>query len=610
MRNPPPAHKLAKNKCTSYPQLFCFVDTESFVSSLTPTLKIHRFRLGVAIFARFRKDSSPAHLEILHFTDRKAFWDKVNSFLRGKNTLHIVAHNIHYDMVQLKWRENLSELGFECEFVFQEALTFISKWKKDERRIMLINNTNWFPGKLSLWGDNLKIEKLPMPKPEESDEKWFVYCERDAQILYELQKWLCEFIVSNNLGNWKYTLASLSFNAYRHRFMLHPIYISHNDEEVKIARESYHGGRVECLFAGKAPEQVYYKLDVNSMYPYVMSKNLFPVNAEGMIDKINIRELKTLLKHYGAIANVTLNCSQPYFPYKIEKKTCYPIGEFTAILSTPELKLCLANGWLKEVHSLVFYRMREIFTEFVDYFYSERMKHKEQNDPLRALMFKLYMNSLYGKFGQAGFYDEIIGKAPPNSIEVSYGYDTDNDVRFILKQIGQNVIKSYKKGEGYNSFVSIASHVTAYARLFLYDLVLTAERKNTFYLDTDCLIVNQEGFDNLQHLLDEKRLGALKIEGRGNELIIEAPKQYFFNDEWTRKGIRKDAVEIAPNLYTQEQWPGLNTSLRQAEEYYFNVIVTKQLDNIIASGIIEPNGHVSPFVLQSKKKKKRGLWKF
>jgi hypothetical protein len=597
MRNKPSAHMLAKNKTIKYPQYFCFVDTETTQDKKDEKLE-HKLKLGVCKLVRFRKDYQTITINTIKFRDTAEFWKYAVAFITGKNTLHIIAHNAVFDMTILQHIEYLSSYGYECEFVFEEGVTFISKWKNKDKRIMILDNSNWFKGKLEKWGKQLGTEKLAMPDYAEDEEKWFIYCERDVQILVDLQKWYIRFIIDNDLGTWKYTIAGQAFNAYRHRFMEYPIYIPGQSPETEVARKSYHGGRTEVFRKGEFKGEQLYYLDINSMYPYVMLNNLYPTAVEGLADNPPIGSLYELGEKYSAIGLFSISIDLPYFPYIHNNHTIYPVGEFTTYLTTPEILVGLKHGWLRECLKLVVYRQRPIFTSYVKYFYNKKQQAVGQDNNLLATFYKLFLNSLYGKFGQRGYDDRVIGEAELYSVPTSYGFDAVTGDKYILRQVGKNVIKSSRGNEAYNAFTAIASHVTAFARIYLYELILRAGISNTFYCDTDSLIVNAMGYNNLIPLLHPTELGKLKVEKTSNNVEIVAPKHYRFGDTWTRKGIRNNAQEIRKNTYRQEIWPGFNKILQYGGNKYYNYFVEKTLKGEIYSGQLDNEGFVHPFEIK------------
>ena len=595
MRNKPKARRLPKNKMVRHPQYFMFVDTETLLEKKEDEKTIHHFRLGVSIHLRLRKDGREPKRKVLHFDNINVFWDACLSSLRGKNTLYLIAHNALFDMTILDWLTQLTKRGWECKFVFEQGVTFISKWQKDDQRIVILDNANWFKGKLSDWGNTLGLKKLNMPDFEEDDKTWYTYCQRDVEILEELQKWLIQFLTDNDLGNWKYTIAALSLSSYRHRFMTHPIYIPEQTRETHLARQAYRGGRTEVFQVGEFINGPYYKLDFNSMYPGVMAYNLYPSNVEGYKKKPSLGGVARNLENHLAVGMFRIRVDLPYYPYKLEGITIYPKGVFTTFLTTPEIKLALENDWLLECYEIAWYRPREIFTEFVEFFYNKRLEAKQKDDSLRSVLYKLFMNSLYGKFGQHRYEDKIIGKAPVGTWETSYLYNRVTGERGVVRQFGENIIRSTRKGEGYYAFPAICAHVTAYGRLLLYDTILLAGRENTLYTDTDSLIVNADGFRNLSDHISDTELGKLKIEGVSDYVQIKSPKHYTFGEEVKRKGVRKDSLQISERTWRMEVWPGLNRILQTGGTSYFNYSVDKTLNDRIRTGLVQNDGTIAPF---------------
>lgn len=590
-------HSISRNHTVKHPNNFIFFDTETRLRYISEKIIEHDLMLGVAIYVRKRYDIKNDTRIVYRFTDEDDFWEFVESKSYKATTLYLIAHNILFDLTVLKWITQLSKRGWLCSFVFEQGMTFIAKWKKDNKTIIMLDNANWFIGKLEKWGSILGLAKLEMPEYGDSKSKWFEYCERDVTICEQLQHWLINFLVENDLGTWKMTLASTSFNCYRHRFMKHPIYIPDSKRENELARQSYTGGRTECFKVGKFNDTTYYKLDINSMYPFVMKRHLYPNSAKYYATSISVSDLEKFIRNYGVIAKVTIKTNIPWYFLKGKERSIYPIGTFTTTLCTPEILMALRDKSIVEVHEVVFYSMRPLFSEFVDYFYEKRMEFRSKGDNLRSYMFKIFLNSLYGKFGQRGYKDSVIGKAAIGNFSIHYGFDVKSGNRYILRQVGENILRSEKSGEGYNSFVAIASHVTAYARIYLYALIRYAGRENVYYSDTDSLIVNSVGYERLRQFIDNEALGMLKCEGVCDSIEIVAPKHYRFGDSWTMKGVRKNAREVGQGIYEQEHWPRLNKLLQYGREVYYNYVVRKVLTPTIKSGIITSDGTIAPYKL-------------
>jgi len=588
-------HLLSKPKRHVIPESVIFVDTETTQQKMNNSKIEHHLMLGVAIYTRFRQDRNTRTKDIFKFKCNADFWDYVSSKVLEKKVLYLISHNACFDFTVLEHITYLSKLGYRCVFVYDGGMRYIAKWRKNNHSIVILDNANWFAGKLEKWGKELNLPKLDMPEGIENEETWFQYCKRDTEILYQLHLWYTSFLSRNNLGGWKYTIASSAFTSFRHRFMYNRIYIPNDTDEQRIARESYHGGRTEVFKVGRYTQGLFYKLDINSMYPFVMREHEYPTCFDGYYDNPSLGQVESTIAKKAIIADCTLNTTIPYFCWKHNGRNVYPIGEFRTTLTSSEVLKALTNNWLIKVHSCSVYRKRSIFSDYVDFFYRVKQDAGEEGKPLLRSFAKLYLNSLYGKFGQRGFIDKVLAEDINCKMHAGPGISGTTGKRFYIRQVGHTILYSEKGAEGYNSFCAIASEVTGNARMMLYDLIIRAGRDNSFYCDTDSIIVNEKGYERLKHLLNDKLLGYIKVEGVSDIIEIVAPKHYLFAGKWTMKGVRKNAVKLSKNTYRQEIWPGYNTILQSGKEVYFNYYQTKTLNPTIISGMVNASGFVMPF---------------
>jgi len=165
-------------------------------------------------------------------------------------------------------------------------------------------------------------------------------------------------------------------------------------------------------------------------------------------------------------------------------------------------------------------------------------KYKRENNEAFYLLTKLFLNSLYGKFGEKNERWIVIeGEGDDFRAERIYDFEGKRWI-YHLEVQGKIYEKLSDCDEGFNSFPAIASHVTAYARMYLWHLIKTAGLENVYYVDTDSLIVNEVGYNNLRGYLDEEELGKLKLEGVSEYLRIGGAKDYTFGENVKVKGVK------------------------------------------------------------------------
>jgi hypothetical protein len=173
-------------------------------------------------------------------------------------------------------------------------------------------------------------------------------------------------------------------------------------------------------------------------------------------------------------------------------------------------------------------------------------------------MCKLFLNSLYGKFGQRQpaelkLVDDI------NTKKLVFKMMDDSETNQIdnLVRIGNDLYSTEENPQAYadNSIPIIASAVTAYARIYLFDLFRIAGFENIFYCDTDSIFTNKTGYENLvsNGMVDANQLGKLKLKRIGT-FHAYGNKDYRFGDDIKLKGIKKNATKISDTQYIQPQF--------------------------------------------------------
>jgi len=618
MRKPHVLKGIARN---TTPEYIIYYDTESYVETeISPeeidralngekVTKPHKLYLIVACFKRKREQWKV-------YTEENglnhSFWgDVVNFGGKRKKTVWVIAHNARYDTIVSDGVRELVKRGYKV-YAFSDDNPFFIKLENEQtgKKLILMSSTNIFKNSLRELGEIFGIKKGEIDYAGEELEKAVEYCRTDVEILKEAMEKYIQFIKDENLGNFSITVAGQAFNAYRYRFMTHDIYIHSNGRAITLEREAYAGGRTEAFKVGEIRKKVYC-YDVNSMYPYIMKKFLFPTRLLTVKKKLTFDEARDLIeKGYLIISRCKIRTEKPVF-FKKAGKLIFPVGTFTTTLSTPELIYGIEHRLITEIGESAIYEAGPIFRGYVDYFYNKRLEAKANKDKVRDLLFKLFLNSLYGKFGQKSYDWEIIEECDPAEIGEERILDMDTGKRYTVKKFGGHIFKRNDDefAESFNSFPAIAAHVTAYARMTLWNYMEIAGQENVYYCDTDSLFVNEEGRKRLESsgVVDGKKLGALKLEKEADLLVIHGVKDYVFGDKVKMKGINKGAVKIDDNHYAVVIWRGLSKYIKNGfTTGYENEVMIKELRREYDKGYIS-NGKVYPLVMEGDKIVCRGL---
>lgn len=593
-----PIPPIEKNRI---PKRFIVFDSEAYRLGFDSGVEVQSLRLGVACYVKLDKSCKPLEYIWLDFQDLGGLLSFIEDKTRKDNTLYIYAHNLKYDLQLTGLLTGLIGRGWGSSlFVAEDPPTFI-RLKRGRMTIMLVDTFNYWQFSLAKMGEQLGLAKLPMPLEGANNKEWFTYCKRDVEVLTRYLLSFMFFLIENDLAPLGLTLASQAFRAYRHKFMSHEIII-HNDQRALILeREGYSGGRVEAFFIGEVKDRELYKLDVNSMYSYVMNDNVYPVRLYSYSENIPLTRLEHLLNTYYVIARVQLTTLEPVYPYKLNGKLVFPVGSFETVLHHSELAHGLKNDHIQAIKGVAIYDRQPIFQDYVAYFYALKCQAEENHNPILRFQAKLFLNSLYGKFGQREVISEIQDNPGPVEYKRLTGFSEALNRTVEINYLGNKIEIRYTGNESQYSFPGIAGAVTANARVYLWHLITIAGPGEVLYCDTDSLVVTRLGLDRLEPYLDPVRLGALKIEGNSSMFKCLGPKDYIFGEEIKHKGIPKQAVTMGPNLFSYEQFRGFKTWLKQGLPPGVEVYQrTKERKAIYDKGVVTPTGRVIPLMFNGR----------
>ena len=594
MRRP---HYIKHNRGSGTPQHCIFFDTETQGEVIDATTIEARLSFGWACYIRRVRGGKWSSPKWQRFESADAFWDYVFQWVKPKRRLYIFAHNLAFDLTQVKGFGKLQSDGWECTSRIIAPRILNLTYRKDGASIRLVDTFNYYPMALKAIGNMVGLEKYEFPDESDSPDLWDTYCKRDVEIMVAaMQLWWAR-VIDWGLGNFAVTLASQCYNAYRHRFMPRSIFIDNNLRATDAGRRSYMGGRTEAFHIGKIPGKVYC-LDINSMYPYIMKHKSVPYRLATTRTKLELYQLSQALEDYAVVADVELEVNEPAIPIRLEGRTTWPTGSFKAALTTPELCYALERGMITRVDYAAIYHKDVIFSDYVDFFYGKRLEARKSNDKATEGICKLFLNSLYGKFAQNGQRWSTVGQAEDMTIGFFNHYDADNGVLTKYRQFSGLIDQLEELPESRESFPAISSHITAYARMYLYHLMRVAGLDNLYYCDTDSLMVNKAGLENLAPHIEPSELGMLKVEWESDEVTIHGLKDYQIGSQSKIKGIRKTAQELEAGVFVQEQFRGLEGMIREGDlDRYLIRTVTKKMMRQYLKGQVAETGRVYPLHL-------------
>lgn len=343
------------------------------------------------------------------------------------------------------------------------------------------------------------------PTPEEWE-----YQDNDVTIVADALEQL------ENQGMTRLTVASSALSEYRRSipkslfakwFPKLPLPI---DDDI---RRAYKGGYTfgPRKYIGK-PQGKGLVLDVNSLYPFIMYSKALPYGRP--IFEAGLPEVSDDYPLNVFTVTITARLKKNHIPIlQIKAGSLYNPIDYLETIDTPTTITVTNIDWEMynkhyDIHVIEyhggwkFHAANDMFKAYID----KWSKIKAESEGGLREIAKLYLNSLYGKFG--------------SNPRVSGKYPVLEDDIVKLKPLPEDIKDPV--------YTAMAVFITAYARKHI--ITAAQECYPVFaYCDTDSLhLLTDEIPENLE--IHQKKMGAYKLEYYFSDALYMGPKKYFENE--------------------------------------------------------------------------------
>lgn len=242
---------------------------------------------------------------------------------------------------------------------------------------------------------------------------------------------------------------------------------------------------------------------------------------------------------------------RPFLPYRDKNNTLiFPTGSFIGVYYSEELKYARSLGYtVLPLSGYLFENLMESsFVSFVSSLSESRQKSKESGNEALDYIYKILMNSLYGRFGinQKSTVTDVCTKGRKDfyvkNTELLYA-DPLNDKYYVVSYLSSG------RSDYWNppriSAVQLSAAITACARIYMYPYI---SRKDCYYTDTDSVVLSEPLPSEEVH---SSLLGKLKLEHKIKNALFLAPKSYYFE---TEEGVKVTKHKGAASAFATEKW--------------------------------------------------------
>lgn len=444
-----------------------------------------------------------------HFHDIRSF---LNHCCRAENDgMWFYAHNGgRSDLIfLLEYVVDNPRAGVTVQCAMVSGSAVIVKITKGRNKWFFIDSLFLLPSSLAKLAPMAGVKKL------EGDfygplSELIEYNRRDCELLYKAIRFF-EKTVNGVGGQLQKTIASTALDLFRRVFLSEEIA---TDESVNaIARQAYFSSRVE-VFETSCDHADYY--DVNSSFPYAMT---FP--APGNLARIG--------RHYKegdiALVKATINVPDmviPPLPFRNQEdnRVYFPCGRWRGWFSSVDIDFAEECG--AKIDRVEEVRVFEPFTgckRYAETIYEHKLQAKKAKDEGQELVWKILLNSLYGKFGEGSLKSKVLINPPPDFFKIPEREPGGLGREMLMPGVHELV----ENKDIPHAHVPISVHITAIARKVLTQYMRDSRR--VYYCDTDGFAV-----DEVTYYPTSDKLGGLKHEKHVYEAVYLAPKLYAYRE--------------------------------------------------------------------------------
>lgn len=479
---------------------------------------------GYAFLLTISEQERQTAIEIKQFSDFiDATWTKQG--LRNVNFFY----NIDFDFsVLAKYMgpthlENLATVGFtpwedyEINWVPAKAFTITKTNKNNERKggTLRFFDVSQFYNKISL---AKAAKKVGMTKLEfdtssvdyqkyltnnEYREKLTEYAIQDARITQKLGERI-HYSVNQIVPVYQYYSTASIAQAF---------FLSKLDKKLKmppnlvmdLALKSYGGGRFELVQKGFFPKV--WEIDINSAYPKKFSELPATGTENGYWKKLRENDCPDTNALYGFYEIKTETHTTNLSPIMTHTRTSiiYPHGFHQAYVEKSELEIIEKMGFNYQILSgYEYFDSEPLYPfKFIEDLYNQRLEYKKKKLDDLDYVYKIIMNSAYGKTIQLVPNKMVINELPVD-------IDPSLIMREIPLQTGEVIFvvrSGWNAGKMFNPVYAAA--ITSRVRAQLLETVLKYQLDDSLIgFATDCCYLTKAPPESLVG----KGLGAWKLE--------------------------------------------------------------------------------------------------
>lgn len=622
-----PRHWLRQAETQWSPRRVVTFDSETFTEDRTFD-QVHRVRCWAArLDIRDPNGGAPTEHRRRFGTTVDEFADWLTSLCRADRPVWCYAHNLGFDAIILQLPQALIERGWEVTSSHVSDGPVWWRLRRDRERLVLTDSMAFLPAPLAEIAGDLGRRKAPLPDPADDDlAAWRTRCETDVEILADAISECMAWWDEQELGRWSLTGTGLGWWSYRHRFLDVPVLIDPDSTAAAFERRANYGGRREAYRVGEWTKGRFQDIDFVNGYPQLATLHDLPARRLAPFEQLDLADYRRRSSKIGVIAECTITTSVPVVPCRFGETILYPTGQFTSVLTSPEIDLVLETGGQVEIGRGYRYQLAPTMRTWSTWVRSLLSPQADNVPPVVRRMVKHWSRAVFGRWTMRTTRRVELDAWPIPGVPITKGRWVDYDDADTIMLNGVRVHRTgaapTRRVEGWtvvdgdrhfaliqdqdpdNTFPAVWCWVEALCRVALWRAMQTAGPATVWQCDTDGFILGEvqrtrarrrmgsgppergqhdRGAPDLADSLPT-RLAGLEwaVKQRFGSLRVVGPQHLWLGEQRRMAGIARDAIEVTPGVFESIVWPSYMSQLRDSRPGEF---VTPKRQQKLRAGI-------------------------
>lgn len=536
---------------------------------------------------------------------------------RGRETTWLFTHNAALDLVTTRLPLQLHAAGWEINDASLAAAAPWVRLSRGSRRITIADSFSW----LSHTAPGL-AEKLGLPPakqaPDESNPDWQTRSARwELDVVADSMLELLDWWDKHDLGKWSISGASTGWHAMRHMPSVYKVTIDPDPARIAADRKAIYGGRRGAWLIGSRSQGPFLELDFANAYPTVAAHLPLPIRRTAAFESMELDNWRLQSERWGVLATVTVRTNVPRYPVRFAGGTLCPVGVFTTTLCGPEIREALRLGCLAEVGPGIVHQLGYATQPWGRWILEQVHNAGGDTPPAAQVAAKSWSRNVVGKWAARAYERTDWGDTPEMGWSYVEGWDNPTGTRGGMISMAGRQWWSGCVGDAEQAYPAVFAWTESYVRAALTRVIDAVGTGCVLQCDTDGLIVNERVLgtrgaggalvapdaltgpartrwvlDQLAPLTDPLRL---VVKRTMRTIRILGPQHVDKPGDRKFSGLPKLAREVAPDVYTYKQWPGLPYQLGAGDSGgYVRPEATVHISGPYAPGWVLSDGRVIP----------------